>query len=145
MGTRSVATKVISVVVGVLFVLGASATSGATRAAATKMSPLIMTCGGKTVYEPSSYVISCADANSSLVSIHWTWWTHSFATAIATYSLNDCTPDCAAGKFHSYAARVSFSTPRLTKYGTLYSRLRVIYLVGSKTHTMVTTLPLRPL
>jgi hypothetical protein len=104
-----------------------------------------MTCAGKAVYEPSSYVIACADANSDLVDIHWTWWTSTDATALATYSANDCTPTCVAGKFHSYPAAVAFLAPQVTKYGTLFTRLRVLYEVGSKTHSFMTTLPLRPL
>ncbi len=136
---------VISVAVGTLLAFSAGTAFGATPAASSRVSPRVMTCAGKVVFEPSSYVISCADANSGLVAAHWTLWTSSEATALAVYSANDCTPTCAAGKFQDYPAAVSFSAPKLTKYGTLYSQLKVLYLVGSKVHSVAMTLPLRPL
>lgn len=145
MRTRSVAMTIVAISVGMFFVLGVGAASGTARVTSKRVTPRIMTCAGKTVYEPKSYVITCADANSLLVKIHWTSWTPTSASALATYSANDCTPYCAAGKFHSYPARVLFSGTDHTKYGPLYSRLEVSYAIGSKVHSYWTTLPLRPL
>lgn len=145
MRTRSVALTIVAVSVGVFFVLSVGAASGTARATSKRVTPRIMTCASKTVYEPKNYVIACADANSLLVNIHWTSWTPTSASALATYSANDCTPNCAAGKFHSYSARASFSGTKRTKYGPLYSRLKVSYAIGSKVHSFSTTLPLRPL
>jgi hypothetical protein len=34
------------------------------------------------------------------------------ARATGDYTYNDCTPNCAAGHFHSYAVRVVFSHPK---------------------------------
>ena len=145
MRTRSVAMTIVAISVGVFLILSVGAASGTARVTSKRVTPRIMTCAGKTVVEPKSYVITCADANSLLVKMHWTWWTPTFATALATYSANDCTPNCAAGKFHNYPARVSFSGTERTKYGPLYSRLEVFYAIGSKVHSFWATLPLSPL
>ncbi len=146
MRTRSIVNvAALLVAAGMLLLVSGGTASGTGRVPSSRLSPRIMTCAGKVVYEPSAYVISCADANSELVGVHWSWWTPNGATALATYSANDCTPNCAAGKFHNYPAAASFWAPKRTKYGLLYSRLRVVYKVGVKIRSFETTLPLRGL
>ena len=90
--------------------------------------PSVMQCTGKVQSEPTSYVLACADYNSELLKIHWTSWTSNSATAKATYSFNDCTPYCAAGKFHSYPASVRLSSPHKTKSGLLFSEVSIAYI-----------------
>lgn len=51
--------------------------------------------------EPSSIVLTCADAGDVLDDIRWTSWTAASATGVAIVSYNDCTPDCAGGHRHS--------------------------------------------
>lgn len=91
-----------------------------------------MTCTNKVVVKPSSFIISCADANSYLQRIHWTSWTARTAGATATYTENNCTPYCAAGKFINYPATVTLSAPRSAKGREFFTNLHVSYRSGKK-------------
>ena len=42
-----------------------------------------------------------------LTGLHWTSWTSHLASGYGTYFLNDCTPTCAGGHFHTYPALVA--------------------------------------
>jgi hypothetical protein len=42
-----------------------------------------------------------------LTRLHWTSWTSHLASGYGTYFLNDCTPTCVGGHFHSYPALVT--------------------------------------
>ncbi len=64
------------------------------------------------VVRPRSIVVACADANFYLTRMHWATWTASGATGTAVGHQNDCTPNCAAGHFHTYPATVTLSKPR---------------------------------
>lgn len=59
--------------------------------------------------EPTSIVIACADGGLALQSLRWTSWGATSATATGTFSLNLCTPDCAAGKLAYYPAVLTLS------------------------------------
>jgi hypothetical protein len=107
--------------------------------------PHVLSCAGKSQYEPSSYTIYCADANARLLKVHWTSWSSTEAKASATYSVNDCTPNCAAGMFHSYAATATLSVPKTTKYGKLFTQLTVVWAQNKKSHHLNYPLPTRPL
>lgn len=107
--------------------------------------PRLLTCSGKAVTKPPSYVIFCADANGVLERIHWLSWGTESAHARATYSANDCTPNCASGRFVNYAATAALSAPKHTRYGVLFSELFVHYRSAGKTKTFVQMLPLKPL
>jgi len=102
--------------------------------------PRVLDCAGKAVYEPSSYVLACADANTYFQSLHWSSWTAGTASASGTYVANDCQPSCAAGHFHKYPGTVRLSLPKLTPYGRLFTQMRYSY-----TTTVVYPLPQRPL
>jgi len=99
--------------------------------------PFVLTCGGKTVIKPSSYVLACADANTYFNSVHWTSWASNSATATATFVENNCAPTCAEGKFLKYPAKLVLSQPRSTKLGLLFSVVKYSYTVSAST-----TLPL---
>ena len=59
-------------------------------------------CLGQPQIAPSEVIIACADANFEIEKIQWTGWGSTFAAGLGTASINDCTPYCAAGHFHSY-------------------------------------------
>jgi hypothetical protein len=67
---------------------------------------VIVTCAGKGVMHPSTYIISCADANNYLKGMTWAFW-NSKAGGFGKDAVNNCVPSCAAGKFHSYPVNVS--------------------------------------
>ncbi len=102
--------------------------------------PSVLTCSGKTVVEPSSYVLACADANTYFNSAHWTSWGSKSATATATFVENNCAPTCAGGKFLKYPAKLALTQPKSTKLGLLFSVVHYSYTVSAST-----TLPLTKL
>lgn len=76
------------------------------------------------VVRPRSIVAACADANLYFTGLRWSSWTATRAAATGVAHQNDCTPSCAAGRFHTYRARVTLWAPRacagkreLTKLG----------------------------
>jgi hypothetical protein len=119
-----------------------STTAGAASGTAL---PRVMTCAGTAVVQPTSYTIACGDGNSYLSQLHWTLWVAGGARATGTFTENDCTPYCAAGKFVSHAAKVSLSRARGTRHGYLYTRLTLSYRAADKVQHVATTLPIAPL
>jgi hypothetical protein len=76
------------------------------RGAVTADRYVVIDCRGNGVVRPGSLELACADANDSLGKLSWTVWSPNFATATGIQTLNDCTPSCAVGKFHTYPVRV---------------------------------------
>ena len=114
--------------------------------AAQRPLPSVMPCAGKAQLRPKSYVLSCADYNSGIYSIHWITWSPQAAIANATYTFNTCVPYCAAGKSVSYPARVRLSSPTATKSGLLFTHITVTYKGQSgKQATVTERLPTTPL
>lgn len=93
--------------------------------------PRIVACGGSRVLRPSSFVISCADANTALTKIDWRSWGPRGATATATYMFNDCTPTCVAGHDHADPATVTLSDPEHTAHGVEFATLKVTYATSA--------------
>ena len=52
--------------------------------------------------KPTTITLACGDGNFYVENLKWTGWGQSFAAAAGTGKANDCTPNCAAGHFHSY-------------------------------------------
>ncbi|HZQ86565.1 MAG TPA: hypothetical protein VFA83_17090 [Acidimicrobiales bacterium] len=95
-----------------------------TTAAATRL----YTCANTIEFEPSDYVLACADYNAGLQKLHWTSWTESSATATGEWNQNDCQPDCADGHFHQYPVRSAvFDKPTSTSRGVFFNRLTVTF------------------
>src|SRR5437762_13262759 len=60
---------------------------------------------------PSSIMIACGDGNFYITKLHWTRWAASIATATGIAHRNDCVPDCAGGRFHTFRVSVRLSNP----------------------------------
>jgi hypothetical protein len=58
---------------------------------------------------PAQIVLACADGNFYFTGLDWSAWNASGAQATGTAHQNDCTPNCAAGHFHSYGVSVKLS------------------------------------
>ncbi len=96
----------------------------------------MLTCTDRRATRPADYVISCADANAQWKDVHWMSWGRHTASGRGDYYVNDCTPYCAAGKFHTYRAAIRLSAVRSTaKYGPLFSQATVSYTVDGRTKT----------
>jgi hypothetical protein len=110
--------------------------------AASYRAPNILTCDGKLVARPVTYVIFCADGNGLLTATHWTHWGPTSAVGTTRFALNLCKPNCAAA-WMSYFPR---STVRLSAvvaskhYGLLFTKLKVTYTQQGKIKTLTMTL-----
>ncbi len=62
---------------------------------------MVLSCSKKIGATPRTYVLSCADANSMVTSLHWIDWGDVTAYATGTAKWNDCTPTCVAGHWKS--------------------------------------------
>jgi hypothetical protein len=105
-----------AIVIAVGFLAGcASATSGTATAApagaAAQRSTVILDCSGQRQTRPSSFVLTCADANDALTALHWASWAAGQAFGTGTEKVNTCTPDCADGKLVSYPALITLWRP----------------------------------
>ena len=116
-------------------------TAGASTRSANTSTPSVLTCAGKVVVRPTSYVLACADANTYFNSIKWTTWGKTTATATATFVQNNCEPNCAAGKFIKYPATLKLSKPKSTKLGLLFSAISYTYETSESTTLPLTKLP----
>lgn len=110
---------------------------GTTAAAPT---PAVLTCAGKVVVRPTSYVLACADANTYFSDIRWTSWGPKTASGAGTFVQNNCAPTCAEGKFLRYPAVLTLSAPKATKLGLLFSAVHYLYAVTAATTLPVTRL-----
>jgi hypothetical protein len=114
----------------------ASAPARATDAALVQRSAtyseqtVVVNCLFKQQTSPSSFILTCADAGDVLAHLHWVSWGPTAAFATGIEQINDCTPDCAAGKFINYPVLVDLWRPEPLRGhpGTLYfSRATRVY------------------
>jgi hypothetical protein len=111
---------------------GAAVPTSAGAATATR----ILTCTGKLTSKPSTYTLSCADANAGWTGMTWSRWNSSSAVGHGILRQNDCTPNCVSGKFINYRATVTLSNVIATKkYGELFSKASFHYTAGGKAKT----------
>jgi hypothetical protein len=95
-----------------------AAASSATPARSTGTSPappaaaaesvVLFNCEQQAQVRPPDFILTCADAGSVLSQLSWTSWSPAQATATGVHQLNDCTPNCAEGKFRDYPAVITF-------------------------------------
>jgi hypothetical protein len=107
-----------------------TAATGQTHHAAQTASTVLLDCQSHAQAQPGTYLLACGDGNNYLTGIHWTSWTAATATATATANTNDCQPNCAAGRFHSYPVTVTLDQAQ-NRGGqtdsTAYTRITVHY------------------
>jgi hypothetical protein len=107
--------------------------AGATPAGAAT-STRVLTCSEKLTTKPSTYLLSCADANAGWTRVTWAQWSSTSAIGRGILRQNDCTPNCVSGKFIDYRATVTLSHVIDTKkYGDLFSKATFRYSVGGTT------------
>jgi hypothetical protein len=103
------------ILLAVSFLAGcASAGSGTTAPAsltATQRSTVVVDCSGQRETRPSSFVLTCADANDALTALNWVSWANNVAFGLGTEKVNTCTPDCADGKLVGYPALITLWRP----------------------------------
>ena len=129
---------VVGTAVGVgINAVGSSATKHAdAHPILTGSSPKVLTCSGSSAVRPTTLVVSCADANTSLQSTHWSTWGAGGASGTTTFSINLCTPYCAASPIsHFPNSAVTLSAPVSSRHGTYFSHLVVNYGQGAARKT----------
>jgi hypothetical protein len=66
-------------------------------------------CEHKSRARPTSLITACADANQYVDHLRWSAWSATRAVGTGTLHQNDCTPNCAAGHFHTKHITVRLS------------------------------------
>jgi hypothetical protein len=122
--------------IGVLTVVALSSTTAldavTMSAGASSARVAVQACTRKAEVRPSTFTIACGDGNSYLTKLKWTSWGSSTARASGVYTVNNCDPYCAAGKFISSNAVVTLSKPKTFKGRRYFSNLHVGYVSGPK-------------
>jgi hypothetical protein len=87
-------------------------------------------------FQPRTIVVTCADQNFTIRSIRWSSWTTTSATGTGTARVNDCEPNCATGKFHSYrGVTVHLSRPVVCTEDGLREFSELTYRFGTSRPT----------
>ena len=96
------------VLIAAFLLLGAIAISALASADARRV---VGNCT-KSQVRPPAIIIACADDNLSLTRLHWSSFGGTTAHGSGQYYVNDCTPDCAGGRFHSYPIELVLSSAK---------------------------------
>ena len=103
-----------------------AALAAAAAAGASPGKAYVSNCG-KLEQHPAAIVLACADANYALAALKWSGWTLGSASATGQVRANDCTPNCAAGTFHSYKVSVVADRLDICRGKRVYLRLTLTY------------------
>jgi hypothetical protein len=127
-----------------LVALAAAVMAGAAHGGAARPT-VLPDCLGHPQVKPDTIVLACGDGNESVSGLEWTGWGSTFAAGRGTISIDDCTPNCAAGHDHFYRVVVLVSGHQTCTPGgkTAYAKVTIAFL-DSKPHTTLTqTFPCR--
>ena len=103
-------------VTGLTLGLTGSAHAAPARPAVSAARTVVFDCAGQpAMVRPRTFILACADGNAYYAKLSWTSWTPGLASAKGNFVLNDCTPTCVAGHFHSYPAVVVFWGSKVVK------------------------------
>jgi hypothetical protein len=105
----------------------AAVVAGSVEAAGPSVAP---NCLGKPAVRPAEVVLACADAGLGVRKIIWLGWGRAVAAGVGTAFANDCSPDCAAGHFHTYRAVLLLSGTQRCGGKTAY-RTATVAIVGT--------------
>jgi hypothetical protein len=132
MNVRANALLAVALLVAPTMALGIASSSDAGALGTTH----VLTCVGKPTSRPSTYTLSCADANAEWADMTWSSWSAHVAFGHGILRQNNCTPNCAAGTFVNYRATVTLSKVVTTnKYGALFSKAVFHYSANGKAKT----------
>jgi hypothetical protein len=100
-------------------------------------------CQNQPQVRPGSFDVFC-DGSGYLADLHWSSWTTSMATATGVEYINNCEPNCAAGKFSHQNVDVVFWRSEPVKghkghYG--YSQMTVLLPNAKTGHNTYTSVP----
>ncbi|GAA4842423.1 hypothetical protein GCM10023221_20500 [Luteimicrobium xylanilyticum] len=84
----------------------------------------LVDCSHQPVFRPTSFTVTCGDANAAIESVDWSRWTTAEAEGTATYVENDCDPYCAAGHLREYPVEVR--ADRVSRDGSAHVFRRLV-------------------
>ena len=98
---------------------------------------MVFNCRGRAQVYPRRFVITCADANDSLAGLRWSNWGPTRAFGRGVEWTNNCTPNCASGKFLHRHVRVVFWRIRPVHQRHRHGLFRFTRLsIGHRTHIL---------
>jgi hypothetical protein len=104
-------------------------------------------CAHQPVVRPHEVVVACGDGNFYVDKLRWSSWRGAAAVATGVAHENDCTPNCAAGHFHTYRAELRLShVVRCVKGRAEFATIGWRFLAAKPAHVPRTdseTLPCR--
>jgi hypothetical protein len=112
---------------GALMAAPVSAVAGTSRAHASGGSVKVINNCTKAHREPTSYTLTCADANIRITHARYAGWSAAGARGHGRYVYNTCSPSCAAGTFKHHPVRFMLYRPRTVKGHRLFTRMVVQY------------------
>jgi hypothetical protein len=71
--------------------------------------------------------LSGANPRNHDSAIHWTRWAPTIALGTAFNQLDNCSPDCASGKFHGYQVTIELWRPRALAGTLVFTRMTIVY------------------
>jgi hypothetical protein len=103
----------------------------------------VYNCVNKPQVRPGTFDVFC-DGSGYLADLHWSSWNTSMATATGVEYINNCEPNCAAGKFSHQNVDVIFWRSEPVKghkgqYG--YSQMTVLLPNAKTGHNTYTSTP----
>jgi hypothetical protein len=107
--------------------LTAPAAQGAASAAK------VLTCLRDVKTAPANYVARCATVAAAWRTVTWGHWGSSSASGAGKLIVNDCSPHCRNGHFHTYPAHVRLTQVKHThRFGDLFSTATFTYTAHHK-------------
>jgi hypothetical protein len=120
-----------------LGIAAGTASAATSRPAAHPAAPaktVVFDCLNHAQVRPKSFVLACADGNNALSGLSWNSWGSTLATATGKQIANDCLPDCAQGKFHTFPVLAILwrSEPVARHPGEKYFTRVTLYYPGAR-------------
>jgi hypothetical protein len=88
-------------ILAVLIVLSLLAIKLSVDQSNSPQSVRVFSCAPRDGVHPSTFTVFCADSNAEFTHLTWLNWGDETAYATGTVRWNDCTPNCADGKWKS--------------------------------------------
>ena len=134
--------KVGLVLAGSLTILSSLALGSTAATAASKPRKTAMvSCSSDRLVRPTRDTLGCGTGTYVVTAITWTSWGLRTAGGTAVYTLNTCTPTCAAGNNVSYKTSITASNVRKTKKGYVYRKILLVYKNHGRPARVLWTMP----
>jgi hypothetical protein len=134
-GTKGDIVRIKAVIAAAAVTMCGTAGAATAAHAAAAPVPVLFNCYHQPENKPDFYIIACTNVGSFIVSLSWTSWTATSATATGVQEVDNCTPDCTQGTFDPYPVSVTFSDPAAVAGHpgeTHFSRIAVSFTTSAR-------------